>query len=82
MKKISHFVYLLFFIVCACSKIDDGVVSTGIRSNGVKFTDTVKVPITDLGTGTYFGFTGGLYPGGINNPTLQYKKDLKNFATA
>ncbi|HEX2600961.1 MAG TPA: hypothetical protein VHL32_02525 [Gemmatimonadaceae bacterium] len=31
-------------------------------------TDTVKVPLTDLGTGTYYGHVGGLYPGGANFP--------------
>jgi hypothetical protein len=29
--------------------------------------DTAKVPITDLGTGTYRGFQGGLYPNGSNS---------------
>ena len=28
--------------------------------------DTTMVPLTDLGTGTYRGFQGGLYPGGSN----------------
>ena len=31
-------------------------------------TDTVKIPLTDLLTRTYYGNTGGLYPGGINQP--------------
>ena len=44
------------------------------------FEDTVKIAITDLGTGTYFGIPGGLYPGGANDPSGQYKKDLKKFA--
>jgi hypothetical protein len=29
-------------------------------------TDTVRVPLTDLGSGTYFGHQGGLYQGGVN----------------
>ena len=29
---------------------------------------TGLVPITDLGAGTYAGFPGGLYPGGVNTP--------------
>src|SRR6185295_10852881 len=31
-------------------------------------TDTVRVPINDLSTGTYFGKPGGLYPSGLNVP--------------
>ena len=44
-------------------------------------TDTIKVPINDLGTGTYRGFTGGLYPGGIDTPSGKYARDLMRFAT-
>jgi hypothetical protein len=29
-------------------------------------TATGKVPLTDLGAGMYFGYPGGLYPGGVN----------------
>jgi hypothetical protein len=29
-------------------------------------TDTAKVPLTDLLTQTYYGYPGGLYPGGVN----------------
>jgi hypothetical protein len=29
--------------------------------------DSARVPLTDLGTGTYLGFQGGLYPGGLND---------------
>jgi len=53
-----------------------------MTNSASQFTDTIKIALTDLGTGTYFGITGGLYPGGLNYPTLQYKKDLKNFAAA
>jgi len=31
-------------------------------------TDTLKIPLTDLLAGTYYGKPGGLYPGGINQP--------------
>lgn len=29
-------------------------------------TATGRIPLTDLGAGTYFGYPGGLYPGGVN----------------
>lgn len=35
-------------------------------------TDTVRVPLTDLLTKTYFGHAGGLYPGGINQPPADH----------
>ncbi len=31
-------------------------------------TDTVKIPLTDLASGTYFKNPGGLYPNGVNQP--------------
>jgi hypothetical protein len=42
--------------------------------------DTVKIPITDLGAGTFLGQTGGLYPGGVNIPSGTYEQDLLSFA--
>jgi len=42
--------------------------------------DSAKVPINDLGAGTYLGFVGGLYPGGIDTPAGKYAKDLLNFS--
>ena len=35
-------------------------------------TDTVRVPLTDLLTKTYYGHAGGLYPGGINQPPADH----------
>jgi hypothetical protein len=35
-------------------------------------TDTAKVPLTDLLTGTYLGNQGGLYPGGVNQPPADH----------
>jgi len=34
--------------------------------------DTVRVPLTDLGTRTYKGFVGGLYPAGANQPPASH----------
>lgn len=35
-------------------------------------TDTVRVPLTDLLTGTYYGHSGGLYPGSVNFPPADH----------
>jgi hypothetical protein len=40
-------------------------------------TDTVRIPLTDLLTGTYFGNQGGLYPGGINQPPPDHDSAVK-----
>lgn len=32
-------------------------------------TDTLRIPLTDLGSRTYFRYVGGLYPGGGNQPS-------------
>ena len=81
--KANQLSALLLLAFSACSKMDDKPIRSGVMNNSAsQFTDTIKVALTDLGTGTYFGITGGLYPGGLNYPTLQYKRDLKNFAAA
>ena len=73
---------VLLIITCmACNKVDTEPINSTIKnSSAVEFTDTVKIPVNDLGTGTYRGFAGGLYPGGVNDPSGQYKKDLKKFS--
>ena len=42
---------------------------------------TGLVPITDLGTGTYLGFQGGLYPGGLNEPPPAHQRAAMARAT-
>jgi hypothetical protein len=81
--KTNQFLVFMFLAFSACSKKDSNPIGSGVINNSAAvFRDTVKVPINDLGTGTYLGFTAGLYPGGINHPPLQYQDDLKNFAEA
>ena len=70
------------FCFSACTKIDSPAIrSDAISNSSVQFIDTVRIPINDLGTGTYLGFTGGLYPGGVDTPSGQYALDLKDFAS-
>lgn len=40
--------------------------SSDLAAPGAQLPDTARVPLTQLGTSTYRGFQGGLYPGGSN----------------
>ena len=44
------------------------VVSGGARASDCSKTSKGYIPLMDLGSGTYQGFEGGLYPGGTNSP--------------
>jgi hypothetical protein len=72
--KLSVLTGLLF---AACSKENNSshLTATNI-SNAV--IDTAKIPLNDLGKGTFMGYVGGLYPGGFNRPfnTGDYDSDL------
>lgn len=35
----------------------------------------MPIPLTDMGTRTYFGFEGGLYPGGTNDMPPQHARE-------
>jgi len=72
-----------FVIFYSCRKDSDAKInSASVNNSVVKFKDTIKIPINDLGKNTYFGFTGGLYPDGVNKPTGQYATDLMNFVSS
>ena len=80
--KISAFRVMVWLLVfTACQKTSEVNNPSGMSNdNSVAFTDTIKIPINDLATGTYLGYTGGLYPAGIDTPSGQYAKDLLRFA--
>jgi len=82
MKK-HLFLAIFLFAFSGCHKdVNLNSASSMQSNNSVAFTDTVKIPINDLGTGTYMGFTGGLYPGGVNTPPFGiYALDLAIFAS-
>jgi len=80
--RTQSFFALLLLLCSACNKESNSTLNSARQnSNSIRLTDTVKVPITDLGTGTYRGFTGGLYPGGVNTPSGAYGRDLRTFAS-
>jgi len=54
------------------------VLLVGERAAAVDY--TTPIPLTQLGTDTYFGEQGGLYPGGANVPPTAYKSELDQIA--
>jgi hypothetical protein len=67
-------VVLLFFIACS-KENSSNQLNTASVDNAIR-RDTAKIPLNDLGTGTFRGYMGGLYPNGANKPSGQYADDL------
>ncbi len=67
-------IVLLFFTGCSKEDTTSQLNTPGVN-NAVR-RDTAKIPLNDLGTGTYMGYMGGLYPNGANEPSGQYAADL------
>lgn len=65
----------LLSVTCKREKLQPSKI-TGSSIDAAILTDTTKIPITDLGMGTFLGYTGGLYPGGVNTASGRYAKDL------
>ena len=57
----STFLVLMSMVALGCGKS-----STGPDDPIVAGQDTARIALTDLGTRTYLGFSGGLYPNGSN----------------
>jgi len=75
MKIIITFSIIALFVI-ACKKENNFTTQSNNQSNSTAAIDTVKIPIDDLGTGTFNGYVGGLYPNGLNYSTGQYSIDL------
>lgn len=59
-------------VVVACGGSSGGSSVTQPDTLSTSRTDTVRIPLTDLGTRTYKGFVGGLYPAGANQPPASH----------
>lgn len=83
MKKYFTISVAVLIIFTACKKepsFQSSKANATIASDEILAADTIKIPLTELGSGTYYGYTGGLYPGGVNTPSGTYAKDLKKAA--
>jgi len=69
-------IFLIVFCATACSKEKSFTPQVNGQRDIAATTKTDTIPINDLGKGTFNGYSGGLYPGGSNNPTGRYSLDL------
>ncbi len=73
--KIAVIIIVLFFVTC--TKESTNQKESANSSNAmIAATDTTDIPLNDLGTGTFYGYTGGLYPGGANKSSGSHGYDL------
>lgn len=82
--KLQFYTLAILVSLMSCSKEDtttQSLTATG-SSRATAATDTAIIPLNDLGTGTFYGFTGGLYPGGANVPSGQYGYDLTRMSSS
>ena len=73
--KGASVLFVFFFITCSKENNLNKQQTSSVLSAAVAL-DTAKIPLNDLGAGTFMGYTGGLYPGGANTPSGQYATDL------
>jgi hypothetical protein len=72
--KINITIFLITFLAIACSKENN--FKNEVSDQNDNAVAVSAIPINDLGTGTFRGDTGGLYPHGLNYPTGTYATDL------
>src|SRR5205085_2189178 len=74
--KIKNTTVFIALVFISCSKENT---SNKLQSYNVSNVVLAKsVPINDLGTDTYMGAVGGLFPAGANVPSGHYATDLHN----
>ena len=75
--KTNTTLVLMILLLIACTKENNNRINTvAEKNNSVTIQSPDDVPLNDLGTGLYRGYTGGLYPGGANKPPTKYAADL------
>ncbi len=73
--KIAAVIIVLSFVTCT-KESSNQKASANSTDMAIAVTDTMDIPLNDLGAGTFYGYTGGLYPGGANKPSGSHGYDL------
>lgn len=66
---------MLLFVSCSKENITQEKQADS-NSDGAVAVAAKKIPLNDLGSNSYLGYVGGLYPGGANKPPTKYAFDL------
>src|SRR4051812_22805724 len=75
MKTTATPAFLVALLCISCSKENSQQqLNASTQNNAV--TPLQELPLNDLGKGTFYGYTGGLYPNGENSPSGTYADDL------
>jgi hypothetical protein len=74
--KISTVIITLLFITCSKENSPNQELISSGNVLLAKLDTAGDIPLNDLGTGTFRGYVGGLYPGGANIASGSYAFDL------
>jgi hypothetical protein len=74
--KIAAVIITALFITCSKENTPKQELISSGNVLLAKLDTTGDIPLNDLGTGTFRGYVGGLYPGGANNASGSYAFDL------
>ena len=83
--KITTVLLVLLFITCSKENTNVSRTTASTQNSLLEAsqkTTVARIPINDLGTGLYMGYTGGLYPGGANSPSGVYADDLYQISSS
>jgi hypothetical protein len=71
-----HWSTLLLSLLCAVLGCGGGAAGTAPADPVPVVSDSLKIPLTDMGSRRYLGFAGGLYPGGNDVPPSHLAQGL------
>lgn len=79
--KITVTLIVMSFLSCSKENVKQQTAQANTADDAIAVVNP-RIPLNDLGTGTYMGYTGGLYPDGANSPSGQYATDLLQISSS
>ena len=76
MKTITASVFVVLLLTACTKENNNKQMHSFAYDNTLVYDDSASLPLNDLGSRTFYGYTGGLYPNGANMPSGTYAQDL------